>query len=91
MHFKCLINRIALKLQNVISKLAFTAVHPKGATTSQRNHPAFEAARGSQLCRICYVDGHLKDTDTSACPCGFGKLASCIIRDKDLKCGKDLS
>ena len=82
MHFKCRINRIMLKLQNITSKPAFSLVQPKGASTCQQNHSAFEATRGSQFYRICCVVGRLKYTSTPACPppCLFGKLASCIIR-----------
>ena len=56
-------------------------VHPNGDKFQQQKCSAFEAARGSQFCRICFVVGHLKYQSTSACPPPriFSKLASCII------------
>ncbi len=59
-------------------------LHPTGEAQSVTNPQAFEAARGSQFYRICFVVGQLKYQSTSVCPPPriFGKLASCIIRDE---------
>ncbi len=83
MHFKCLKKIIYMNYQIVIMHLLPLGLHPEGEVQSMINPQAFEAARGSQVCRICFVIGQLKYQSTSACPLPriFGKLASCIIRD----------
>ena len=83
MRFKCLKKIISLNYYMVSMCLFPLCLHPKGEVQSMINPQAFEAARGSQVYRICCVVGQLKYQSTSVCPSPriFGKLANCIIRD----------
>ena len=83
MHFKCLKKQFLLIIRWLAHVSFPLYLHSKCEVQSVINSQAFEAARGSQFYRICFVVGHLKYQSTSACPPPriFGKLASCIIRD----------
>ncbi len=84
MYFKCLKKVISLNYCMVSMCLFPLCLHPKGEVQSVINPQAFEAARGSQIYRICFLVRRLKYQSTFVRPLPriLGKLASCIILDK---------